>query len=145
MQPGGIEIILIEDNPDDALLTIRALKKNNLANNIFHLKDGSEAIDYFFGLGEFAGRNILETPKLVLLDLKMPKINGLEVLEKIKSDERTMHIPIVVLTSSNEDPDIEKCYKLGVNSYIVKPVGFQNFGSIVSQLGVYWLLLNQKP
>jgi len=145
MTSTSIEIILVEDNLDDALLTIRALKKSNLANNILHLKDGEEAIDYFFGPGEFPGKNIPENPKLILLDLKMPKVNGLEVLERIKSDERTKQIPVVILTSSNEDPDIKKCYALGVNSYIVKPVGFENFVSIISALGIYWLLLNQKP
>jgi len=140
-----IEILLVEDSIDDALLTIRALKKKNIANNIHHIKDGAEALDYLFGQGGFAGRDILEKPKLILLDLKMPKVNGLEVLEKIKSDEWTKEIPVVVLTSSNEDPDIKKCYALGVNSYIVKPVEFDNFLNTVSDLGIYWMLLNRRP
>lgn len=145
MESNDTEILLVEDNMDDALLTIRALKKKNLANKIHHLKDGAEALDFIFGEGEFAGRNILEKPKLILLDLKMPKVNGIEVLERIKSHELTKRIPVVILTSSNQDPDIERCYKLGANSYIVKPVGFENFLSTVSELGIYWLLLNQRP
>lgn len=145
MKSNEIEIVLVEDNIDDALLTIRALKKKNLANHLRHLKDGSEAIDYIFGQRGFANNILYEKPKLVLLDLKMPKVNGLEVLERIKSDERTKQIPVVILTSSSEDPDIKKCYDLGANSYIVKPIGFDNFLSTVSELGTYWMLLNQRP
>lgn len=140
-----MEILLVEDNPSDAEMTIRALKKNNLANKIVHLKDGSEALDFFFGSGQFSGRNTANRPKVVLLDLKMPKVDGIEVLRKVKADERTRMIPIVVLTSSKEDPDIQACYDLGVNSYIVKPVGFDSFIKAVSELGMYWLLLNQSP
>lgn len=137
-----VEIVLIEDNPDDAELTIRALKKHNLANNLVHLKNGAEAIDFLFARGEYAGRDITQIPKVILLDLKMPKVNGLEVLREIKNDERLKVIPVVVLTSSQEDPDIKEAYRLGVNSYIVKPVGFNDFLKAVSDMGFYWLLLN---
>jgi two-component system, response regulator len=140
-----VEILLVEDNMSDAELTIRALKKKNLANNLIHLKNGAEALDFIFAQGEFSGRDMNRTPKVILLDLKMPKINGLEVLAKIKGDERTKKIPVVVLTSSKEDPDIAACYAFGVNSYIVKPVEFDNFLKAVSDLGFYWLLLNQVP
>ena len=140
-----VEILLVEDNLSDAELTIRALKKKNLANNLVHLKNGAEALDFIFAKGNFAGRDPHKMPKVVLLDLKMPKVNGLEVLEKLRSDANARKIPVVVLTSSNEDPDIERCYALGVNSYIVKPVDFDNFVKAVSDLGFYWLLLNQVP
>ena len=145
MENKDVEILLVEDNPNDAELTIRALKKKNFANNIIHLKDGAEALDYIFCEGIYKGRNINNKPKAILLDLKMPKVNGIEVLKKVKSDARTRSIPIIVLTSSNEDPDVKICYDLGVNSYIVKPVGFENFGKAVAELGFYWLLLNQAP
>jgi len=141
----AVEIILVEDNPDDAALAIRALKKNNLANNLIHLKDGAEALDYIFGKGIYEGRDITKSPKVIFLDLKMPKINGIEVLQKVKSDERTKHIPVVVLTSSAEDPDIKTCYSLGANSYIVKPLGFDDFTKKISELGLYWLVLNELP
>ena len=140
-----VEILLVEDNMSDAELTIRALKKKNLANNLIHLKNGAEALDFIFCKGEYVGRDVNRTPRVILLDLKMPKINGLEVLQKIKGDERTRKIPVVVLTSSKEDPDIRDCYAFGVNSYIVKPVEFENFLKAVSELGFYWLLLNQVP
>jgi two-component system response regulator len=140
-----IEIVLVEDNGSDAELTIRALKKKNLANNLIHLKNGAEALDFIFARGTYAGRDPYKVPKVMLLDLKMPKVDGLEVLAKIRADERTKKIPVVVLTSSKEDPDIEACYALGVNSYIVKPVEFDNFFQAVSELGLYWLLLNQVP
>ncbi|MBC7552778.1 MAG: response regulator [Taibaiella sp.] len=139
-----VEILLIEDNMDDAELTIYALKKGNIVNNIVHLTDGVAAIDYLFGRGEYAERNKDDKPKLILLDLKMPKLNGVEVLKAIKSDTATQTIPVVVLTSSKEDPDIKKCYEMGVNSYIVKPVGFENFTLSVARLGMYWLLLNEQ-
>jgi two-component system response regulator len=139
----NVEILLVEDNMSDAELTIRALKKNNLANHLVHLEDGQEALDYIFAEGNYANRNIENTPKLILLDLKMPKINGIQVLQKIKSDDRTKKIPVIVLTSSKEDPDIEKCYLLGANSYVVKPVQFEKFLAAVSEIGLYWLLLNQ--
>lgn len=140
-----VEVLLIEDNPDDAELTIRALKKKKLANNLVHLKDGAEALDFIFGRGAYSDRDILTSPKVILLDLKMPKVNGIEVLQKIRADERTQKIPVVVLTSSKEDPDVDQCYKLGVNSYIVKPVDFDNFLEAVSNLGLYWLILNEPP
>ncbi len=140
-----VEILLVEDNPDDAALTIRALKKQNLANNLVHLKDGATALDFVFGKGEYEGRNLTQGPRVVLLDLKMPKVNGIEVLERLKSDPRTKMIPVVVLTSSAEDPDIKRCYELGANSYIVKPVEFDNFAKAVSTLGLYWMLLNRFP
>ena len=139
----AVEILLVEDNMSDAELTIRALKKNNLSNKLVHLKDGAEALDFIFGTGEYAGRNINDKPKVILLDLKMPKISGIQVLQKIKSDERTKKIPIVVLTSSKEDPDIEECYRLGVNSYVVKSVQFEKFLTAVSELGLYWMIVNQ--
>jgi two-component system response regulator len=140
-----IEILLIEDNMDDAALTIRALKKNNVINNILHVEDGAQALDFIFSEGAYADRAETTTPKLILLDIKMPKINGLQVLQRLKSDERTKKIPVVMLTSSKEDPDIKKCYELGVNSYIIKPVDFENFQSAVSQLAVYWQLINEPP
>jgi two-component system, response regulator len=145
MTHSEIEILLIEDNASDAEMTIRALKKKNITNNIIHLKDGAEGLDFIFGLGKYEGRDITNQPKIILLDLKMPKVSGIEVLQTLKKDDRTKKIPIVVLTSSKEDPDIKKCYELGVNSYIVKPVGFENFSTAITDLGFYWLLLNQPP
>jgi two-component system response regulator len=139
------EIILVEDNESDAELTIRALKKNNILNKLIHLQDGQEALEYIFATGKYSERNINELPKVILLDLKMPKVGGLEVLKKIKSDNRTKIIPVIILTSSKEDKDIIEGYKLGVNSYIVKPVRFENFVKAVSEIGLYWLLLNQPP
>ena len=141
-----VDILLVEDNSYDAELTIRALKKNNLANNLVHLKDGEEALDFLFAEGLYADRAIGgHKPKIILLDLKMPKINGIEVLRKLKSDERTKEIPVAVLTSSKEDPDIRACYELGVNSYVVKPVEFDQFFRAVSDLGLYWMVVNQPP
>jgi two-component system, response regulator len=139
-----VEILLVEDNPDDAGLVIRALKKGNLGNNIIHVKDGEEALQFLFCTGKYAERNIRETPKVILLDLKMPKVDGLEVLRKIKSDERTKPIPVVIMTSSKEERDIVDGYKLGANSYVVKPVNFDNFSKAVTELGMYWLITNQK-
>lgn len=136
-----IEIILVEDNPDDANLTIRALRKKNLANNLIHLKDGQEALEFFFGTGEKRKEPDFR-PRVILLDLKMPRVNGIEVLEKLKHDPATSEIPIVILTSSAEDPDVKRCYELGANSYIVKPVEFENFSKTVSELGLYWVVLN---
>jgi two-component system response regulator len=144
-QKQGVEILLIEDSASDAELTIRALKKKNLSNNLIHLKNGAEALDFIFARGPFSDRDPHMVPKVILLDLKMPKVNGLEVLAEIRRDERTKTIPVVVLTSSKEDPDIDACYALGVNSYIVKPVEFDKFFNAVSELGFYWLLLNQSP
>ena len=140
-----VEILLVEDNPNDAELALRALKKHNLANKIHLVKDGAEALEFIFGTGAYAGRNIGNKPKVVFLDLKLPKVDGLEVLHKVKSDERTKTIPIVVLTSSHEERDLVESYKFGVNSYIVKPVDFDKFIQAVSQLGMYWMLLNKQP
>lgn len=137
-----VEILLVEDNPNDVELTTRALKKHNLANKLHVAKDGAEALDYLFGAD---GTMKHEKPKVILLDLKLPKIDGIEVLRRIKSDERTKTIPVVVLTSSNQERDLKECYNLGVNSYITKPVEFENFITAVSELGFYWLLLNQPP
>ncbi|MDB5284610.1 MAG: response regulator [Bacteroidota bacterium] len=140
-----VEILLVEDNMSDAEMTIRALKKNNLANNVVHLKNGAEALDFIFGEGEYSGRQVEDRPKVILLDLKMPKVNGIEVLHRIKTDDRTKKIPVVVLTSSKEDPDIQACYDLGVNSYVVKPVEFDDFHKAISNLGLYWMMVNQHP
>jgi two-component system response regulator len=142
MEKTEVGILLVEDNQEDAELTIRALKKNNLSANLVHVKDGAEALEFIFCTGKYANRNFEIKPKIVLLDLKMPKVNGMEVLQEIKSNGETKSIPVIVLTSSKEDPDIKTCYQLGANSYIVKPVGFDNFTKAVSELGIYWLLLN---
>ena len=144
MENSEVEILLIEDNPNDAEMTIRALRKHNIANKVTHLKDGAEGLDFIFGTGNYKDRNIDNKPKVILLDLKMPKVDGIEVLRRVKSDKRTKTIPVVVLTSSKEDPDVRACYELGVNSYIVKPVGFENFTNAISELGLYWLLLNHS-
>jgi two-component system response regulator len=144
MDHNSIEVLLIEDNIDDAELTIRELKKNHLANNLFHVRDGAEAIDFIFAKGKYEGtRDIRFPPKIILLDIQMPKINGIEVLMQIKANEMTKATPVIMLTSSKEDPDIHKCYKLGANSYIVKPVNFEGFSQAIKNLGFYWLLLNQ--
>jgi len=139
-----IEILLVEDSINDAELTMRALRKNNVATHIVHLKDGEAALDFLFGEGQYKGRNLNNKPKVILLDLKMPKVNGLEVLEKVAANELTKKIPVVVLTSSKEHPDVEKAYSLGANSYIVKPVDFENFRRVVNELGIYWLSINQS-
>ncbi len=139
------EILLVEDNPDDVELTIRALKKNNVTNQVVVVQDGAEALEYLFATGRYAHRSIFNLPKVVLLDLKLPLVSGIEVLRQCKADERTRRLPIVVLTSSREEPDIQTCYSLGVNSYIVKPVDFQQFTDAVRQAGLYWLLLNEPP
>ena len=140
-----VEILLVEDNPYDAELTLRALKNKGLANKLLTFQDGVEALDFLFGAGVYAGRNLALRPKVILLDLKLPRINGLEVLEKIRADERTMTIPVVILTSSQEESDIVRGYDLGVNSYMVKPVDFDTFFQAVEELGLYWLLLNKVP
>lgn len=140
-----IEILLVEDSPEDLELTCRALKNANLSNHIQIARDGAEALDFIFCEGLHAERRIEDTPKLILLDLKLPKVDGLEVLQRIKSDPRTRHIPVVVLTSSKEQTDVVKSYALGVNSYIVKPVNFESFSRAVQELGMYWLLLNHPP
>jgi CheY-like chemotaxis protein len=140
-----VEILLVEDNLQDLRLTQRALKKANLANHIHVARDGQEALEFIFCEGEYAGRKIENAPKVILLDLKLPKVDGKEVLERIKSDPRTKMIPVVVLTSSKEQSDVVESYNLGVNSYIVKPVNFEGFAAAVRQLGMYWLLHNQPP
>src|SRR5665647_597506 len=145
MKDAEIEILLIEDNLSDAEMTIRALRKSNIANKIIHLEDGFDGLEFIFGTGEYANRNISNLPKVILLDLKMPRMNGIEVLSKIKGDERTKKVPVVVLTSSKEDPDIETCYDLGVNAYVVKPVEIEAFSKAISDLGLFWLLINQPP
>ncbi|MBI4786927.1 MAG: response regulator [Chloroflexi bacterium] len=144
-QLDAVDILLVEDNPRDAELTIRALKKRNLANRLFAVEDGAEALDFIFCRGKYAEREQANSPKVVLLDLKLPKVNGLEVLRAIKADERARTIPVVVVTSSSEDPDIKAAYDLGVNSYVVKPVEFDAFLEAMSTLGFYWLLVNQPP
>ena len=145
MAADPIEILLVEDNPNDEELTLYALKKNNITNQIQVVRDGAEALEYLFCTGAYAHRQINEPPKVVLLDLKLPKVDGLEVLEQVKSDPRTRAIPVVVLTSSQEERDIVESYQLGVNSYIVKPVDFEQFIEAVRQLGMYWMLLNISP
>ncbi|GAB1445465.1 MAG: response regulator [Cyclobacteriaceae bacterium] len=145
MKNTNIDILLIEDSPHDAEMSLRALKKNKIANDIIHLTNGAQVLNFLFGLGEFEGRDVDNKPKLILLDLKMPKIDGIEVLQKIKQNESTKRIPVVVLTSSKENPDIQKCYDLGANSYLVKPVDFNSFIRSVTDSGMYWMLLNQLP
>ncbi len=140
-----VEILLVEDNPTDAELCIRALRKSSLANNLVWVKDGAEALDFLFATGQYSNRDILCPPKVVLLDLRLPKVDGIEVLRKIKEDERTRTIPVVVLTSSKEDRDVAESYKVGVNSFISKPVEFDEFAKTVSDLGLYWLLVNRPP
>jgi len=145
MAADSIDIILVEDNPDDASLAIRALRKNGINNSLVHLKDGEEAIDFIFCKGIYSRRTLDELPKLILLDLKMPKIDGFEVLRQVKSDARTSLIPVVLLTSSNQEKDILRSYQLGANSYIVKPVEFGLYVKTIGDTGSYWLLLNQLP
>jgi two-component system response regulator len=141
----AVEILIVEDTPQDLELALRALKKANLTNHIQVARDGAEALEFIFGEGEHLGRKLEDGPKVILLDLKLPKVDGLEVLKRIKSDPRTKMIPVVVLTSSKEQKDVVESYKLGVNSYIVKPVNFEGFAAAVQELGMYWLLLNQPP
>jgi CheY-like chemotaxis protein len=138
-------ILLVEDNPDDEELTIRALRKNNLVNNVEVVRDGVEALDFLFGEGQYADRDSRETPEVVLLDLKLPKLNGLEVLERIRANAPTRLLPVVVLTSSSEEEDIIASFTLGANSYVRKPVNFTSFSEAVQHLGLYWLLLNESP
>ena len=145
MENNVIDILLIEDNPNDAELTIRALKKNHVANKVHLITDGAEALEFFFGIGKYEGRDVTSTPKVVILDLKLPKVDGLEILKRVKADERLRVIPIVVLTSSKEECDVVESYKLGANSYIVKPVDFNKFAESIKDLGMYWLLLNEAP
>ena len=143
--PNEIEILLVEDNPEDLELTLRALRKGNLANHIEVARDGAEAVQLIFGENGYAARSVDHGPRVIFLDLKLPKIDGLELLQRLKEDPRTKKIPVVMLTSSKEQKDIVESYQLGVNSYIVKPVSFERFMSAVQELGVYWLLLNQRP
>jgi two-component system response regulator len=140
-----VEILLVEDNPNDAELSLYALKKHHVANRIHLAKDGADALDFLFATGKYEGRSVEDTPKVILLDLKLPKIDGLAVLRRIKEDPRTRQIPVVVLTSSHEERDIISSYNLGVNSYIVKPIDFEQFSESVRQLGLYWVLLNEPP
>ena len=138
-------ILLVEDNPDDEALTLRALRKNNIGNDVMVARDGAEALDYLFGTGPYAGRDASDIPPVVLLDLKLPKVDGLEVLRRLRADERTKLLPVVILTSSNEEEDRLKSYDLGANSYVRKPVNFSEFIEAVRQLGLYWLILNERP
>jgi two-component system response regulator len=144
-ESGSIEILLVEDNPSDAELTLHALRKNKLTNRIHLVRDGAEALEYIFGTGAYAGRDLSDRPKLILLDLKLPKVDGLEVLRRIKAEATTRTIPVVLLTSSHQERDIAEGYRLGVNSYIVKPVDFDQFTNAVREVGMYWLLLNSPP
>jgi CheY-like chemotaxis protein len=139
------EILLVEDNPNDAELTLRALGKQNVAGKVMLVKDGVEALDYLFATGPYSQRNLADMPKVILLDLKLPKINGFEVLQAIRADERTKLIPAVMLTSSAEEQDINECYRLGVNSYIVKPLDYSEFVEALADLGNYWLMINVPP
>jgi CheY-like chemotaxis protein len=140
-----VEILMVEDNPHDAEMTLRALRKHHLANRLHHVKDGAEALAFIFATGPYSDRKVENGPRVVLLDLKLPKVDGLEILRRIKADARTRAIPVVVLTSSAEERDIVESYKLGVNSYIVKPVDFEKFTEAVMHLGLYGLLLNRPP
>lgn len=145
MENNEVEILLVEDNPGDAELTIRALRKKNLVNKLVHVVNGADALDYIFAEGSYSHRSMTDLPKLILLDLNLPKVNGKDVLKRLKSDERTKKIPVVILTSSKEDPDIEICYGLGANSYVVKPVEFDSFSRSVADVGFYWVMLNEPP
>lgn len=138
------DIVIVEDNPNDAELMVHSLKKNHLANKLIVLEDGEQALDYIFCRGQYAKRDSDELPKVIFLDLKLPKVNGLEVLEQVKSNDKTKKIPIVIVTSSKEDPDIDAAYNLGANSYVVKPVGFDQFKETINQLGLYWLVINEN-
>ncbi len=142
---GSKVILLVEDNPDDRILTVRALKQHNIANVIDEVRDGQEALDYLFGEGQYAGRDVAVQPQFVLLDLKLPRVDGLEVLQRMRADPRTRRIPVVVLTSSSEQQDIVSSYDLGANSYVRKPVDFNEFLDAAKQLGLFWLVLNEVP
>ena len=140
-----VDVLLVEDNPDDVALALHAFKKSNFSNRVHVVRDGAEALEYIFCTGAYAGRKIDQVPRFILLDLKLPKVDGLEVLKRIKSDPRTKHTPVVMMTSSREENDLVTSYALGVNSYIVKPVDFQQFVESARTLGLYWLLLNEAP
>lgn len=139
------EIVIVEDNPNDAELMVRSLKKNRLANSLLVLEDGEQALDYIFCRGQYADRDLSGTPKVIFLDLKLPKVDGLEVLKQMKSNEQTRKIPVIIVTSSKEDPDISAAYNLGANSYVVKPVNFDSFVKTMTQLGLYWLVVSERP
>jgi len=141
----AVDVLLVEDNQQDAELTIRSLKKHKLANNVSVVEDGAEALDFIFCKGKYSERDIKHPPKVIFLDLKLPLVNGLEVLRAIKQDTRTKSVPVVVVTSSREDPDVKAAYELGANSYVVKPVDFESFTEAIGNLGLYWLLINQPP
>jgi two-component system response regulator len=141
----AVDVLLVEDNQQDAELTIRSLKKHKLANNVSVVEDGAEALDFVFCRGKFGQRDINHPPKVIFLDLKLPRVGGLEVLRAIKQDARTRSVPVVVVTSSREDPDVKAAYELGANSYVVKPVDFESFTDAIGNLGLYWLLINQPP
>lgn len=145
METSIYDIVLVEDSEYDIELTLRALKKNNIVNSIQVLRDGAEALDFFFATGSYSNRNVAANPKLVILDLKLPKVDGLEILKRLKSEERLKSIPVVILTSSKEEKDVLQGYKLGANSFIVKPVDFAKFMDTVKELGMYWMLLNEPP
>jgi len=146
MDYNAINVLLVEDNLDEAELAMRQLKKNRMNTRLLHIKDGEEALDFIFATGKYDGlRDLQHLPDLILLDIQMPKLNGIEVLEKIKGDERTRSIPVVVLTSSNQNPNVQRCYELGVNSYIVKPIGIENYTEALKRLGIYWQILNIPP
>ena len=145
MDANAVEVLLVEDDATDAELTLRALRSRGLSNDIVVVEDGAEALDFVFGRGAHSDRDTRNGPKLILLDLRLPKVDGIEVLRQVKADERTKTIPVVVLTSSRQDPDIQTCYELGVNSYIVKPVDFDKFAEAVAEIGLYWMLLNEPP
>ena len=140
-----IEILMVEDNPTDIKMILRVLSKKNLVNKVQVVRYGEEALDYIFAKGTYAHRNIKDFPRVIFLDLKLPKVNGIEVLREVKSHELTKVIPVVILTSSKEEPDIKECYSLGANSYIVKPVNFEKFSESISNLGLYWVIMNEKP
>jgi two-component system response regulator len=143
MQSGEVEILIVEDEPTDIQLILRALKKGNLTNKVHVVRDGVKALDFLYGTGTHAGRDASAVPKVVLLDLKLPKLGGIEVLKKLKGDPRTQKIPVVIMTSSREEPDMQACYALGANSYVVKPVAFEDFAAAVAGIGYYWMLLNE--
>jgi two-component system, response regulator len=144
-EAGPVEILLVEDNPADAEMTLRALRRYNLANKVHWVKDGEQALEFMFRTGAYADRDPVEVPKLVMLDIKMPKVDGIEVLRRIKANEETRPVPVVVMTSSNEERDVVESYRLGVNSYIVKPVQFESFLETVAKIGLYWVITNRVP
>jgi two-component system, response regulator len=145
MPTNGVEILLVEESPRDAELTLRALRKRNLTNHIVHVADGQAALNWLFAEGEYEGRSTNPSPRMIVLDVKLPKVDGIEVLRAIRADERTRRIPVVVLTSSREEQDIVRAYDRGVNSYMVKPVDFEEFSAAVTEAGHYWLLINGEP